>query len=476
VSLIGTLEQLSLANILQRIEMYEKNGMLVLQQGETWAELYIRGGRLICIGPVRTAMTLGEQLLQDGIISPQALQDTYQTLRETQPGETRVALALMDRGQLGHEDLRGWATKKALAALKILLTWTSGEIYFEEDVAPTSDRLLVALSISTLLSSLSASSPPSQQPALDKFYPSNRQAIPATPVPTAKFPPSQDTPEVSTLTSTGQFLLDAIPDEMSFPSTGALAPTFTTPENPLSASLAGSQAPFAPAITTSLGNPLSASLPGIQMPSTPAASFTPPQPVTMPVTPKYVDTSFMRPEMVLVPVDLSALREQNPSVQLTPEQWRLLTHVDGRTSLQVACQDLGLLPEQICSIAGSLLAEGLIQLSMPTGALPMNELSPVSQGLVTAGLSNGYVAPGPAAAPVQPWSSGFSPSESKPYFASSLPFETQSQWGNGANGAIFVPGQGWVASPQSLQPENSSGMFNGSSVYTPAGSQRNQLY
>lgn len=483
MSLIGTLEQLSLANILQRIEMYEKNGMLVLQQGETWAELYIRGGRLVCIGPVRTTMTLGERLLQDGIISPQALQDTYQTLREAQPGETRVALALMDRGHLGHEDLRGWATKKALAALKVLLTWTSGEIYFEEDISPSSDRLLVALSISTLLSSLSALSPLSQQPALNNFYPSNGQellrseaTIPATPAPSAKLAPSQEISEVSRLTSTGQFLLDAAPDEMSFPSTGALAPTFMAPENPLSVSFAGSQAPLTPAIATSAGNPLSSSLPSILTPSTPAASFTPPQPATQPVTPKYVDTSFMRPEMVLVPVDLSALREQNPSVQLTPEQWRLLTRVDGRTSLQTACQELGLLPEQVCSIAGSLLAEGLIQLSMPTGALPMNELSPVSQGLVTAGLSNGYVAPGPAAAPAQPWSSGFSPSESKPYFASSQPFETQSQWGNGANGAVFVPGQGWVASPQSFQPGSSSGMFNGSGVYAPAGSQRNQLY
>lgn len=483
MSLIGTLEQLSLANILQRIEMYEKNGMLVLQQGEAWVELYIRGGRLVCIGPVRTTMTLGEQLLQDGIISLQALQDTYQSLQGAQPGETRIALALMDRGHLGHEDLRGWATKKALEALKVLLTWANGEIYFEEDVEPPSDRLLVALSISTLLSSLPAPLPLSQQPASNNFYHNNRQeqlrsepAIPATPAPFAKLTPAQNAPEVSALTSTGQFLLDAVPDEMSFPSTGALTPTFVAPENPLSASLSESQALFTPTIAASSGNPLSSSLPGIQMPSTPAASFTPPQPMAMPTTPKYVDTSFMRPEMVLVPVDLSTLREQNPSVQLTPEQWRFLTRVDGRTSLQMACQELGLLPEQICSIAGSLLAEGLIQLSMPTGTLPMNELSPVSQGLITAGLSNGYVAPGPAAAPAQPWSAGFSPAESKSHFTSALPFETQSQWGNGANGAIFVPGQGWVASPQSFQPGSSSGAFNGGGVYAPASSQRNQLY
>jgi len=483
VSLIGTLEQLSLANILQRIEMYEKNGMLILRQGETWVELYIRGGRLVCIGPVRTTMTLGEQLLQDGIISLQALQDTYQTLREAQPGETRIALTLMERGHLSRDDLRGWATKKALAALKVLLTWTNGEIYFEEDVEPASDRLLVALSISTLLSSLPVSSPLSQQPALSNFHTDSglaqlksEPAVPATPVPFGQLAPSQDVSEVSALSSTGQFLLDEAPDEMSFPSTGALAPTFVTPRNPLSSSLPGNQSPFTPAIAASPGNPLSASLPGIQTPSTPATSFTPPQPATLPMTPKYVDTSFMRPEMVLVPVDLSALREQNPSVQLTPEQWRLLTRVDGRTSLQMACQELGLLPEQVCSIAGSLLAEGLIQLSMPTGTFPMNELSPVSQGLITAGLGNGYVAPGPAAAPAQPWSAGFSPAESKPYFASALPFETQSQWGNGANGAVFVPGQGWVASPQSFQPGLSAGTFNTSDVYAPASSQRNQLY
>lgn len=481
MSLIGTLEQLSLANILQRIEMYEKNGMLVLQQGETWVELYIRGGRLICIGPVRTTMTLGEQLLQEGIISPQALQDTYQALGRGQPNERHIALTLMERRYLGEEDLRAWVTKKALEVLKVLLTWTSGEIYFEEDVAPAPDRLLVSLSISALLSSLPISTPVSQQSALNDFSVNeNRQlqwrseaAIPSTPIP---FASAQDTSEASALTNTGQLLLDSIPNGMSFPATDTLAPTFVAAENVFSSSLPGIQAPFTPALATSAENVLSSSLSGIQVPLAPAASFTPPQPVTMPTTPKSVDTSFMRPEMVLVPVDLSAAREQNPSVQLTPEQWRLLTRVDGQTSLQMACQELGLLPEQVCYIAGTLLAEGLIQLSMPMGTLPVGELSPVSQGLITAGLSNGYVAPGPAATPAQPWSSGFSPSASKSHFSASLSFETQSQWGNGANGAIFVPGQGWVASPQSFQPEISTGLFDGSGVYAPAGSQRNQIY
>lgn len=480
MSLIGTLEQLNLTNILQRIEMYEKNGMLVLQQGETWAELYIRGGRLVCIGPVRTTMTLGDQLQQEGIISPQALQDTYQTLRGAQPGEMRMALALMERGYVGHEDFRGWATKKALETLKVLLTWTNGEIYFEEDIVPEPDRLLVALSISALLSSLPVSTPVPQQSALNGFYankeqeqPKSSPAIPATPAPFALSVSPQDISKIPTLTSSAQFLLDSTSGDIPFPTTEALSPAMADPE--ISSSLPTSQALFAPAMAAS-ESPFSASLPGVQMPFTPVASFTPPQRATMPTTPKYIDTSFMRPDMVLVPVDLSTLREQNPSVQLTPEQWRLLTRANGYTSLQTACQELGMLPEQICHIAGTLLTEGLIQLALPTGTQLMNELSPVSQGLVTSGLSNGYVAPGPAATPVQPWASGFSPSESGPRFSSSLPFETQSQWGNGANGATFVPGQGWVAASQSIQTGSSAGAFSSSGIYAQAVSQRNQIY
>ena len=68
----------------------------------------------------------------------------------------------------------------------------------------------------------------------------------------------------------------------------------------------------------------------------------------------------MQPDMVLVPADISTFREQNPKVQITPDQWRVLTCVDGRNSLQVACQLLGLAPDVMCVLAGELVAEGLI--------------------------------------------------------------------------------------------------------------------
>src|SRR5258708_34038984 len=104
----------------------------------------------------------------------------------------------------------------------------------------------------------------------------------------------------------------------------------------------------------------------------------------------HVDTSFMQPHMVLLPTNLSTLREQNPQIELTPEQWRLFTRADGQTTLQMACQALVMLPQQVCKVAGELLALGLVTISSGT------------QDVVSAGLGNGY-------APMQGFSVSFFP-------------------------------------------------------------------
>ena len=74
MSFIGKLEQLNLSLILQGIETYAKTGLLVIKQEVLWVELYFRDGRLMCIGPVRPNASLGDRLLQVGVISKQALQ------------------------------------------------------------------------------------------------------------------------------------------------------------------------------------------------------------------------------------------------------------------------------------------------------------------------------------------------------------------------------------------------------------------
>ncbi|MDQ2884810.1 MAG: DUF4388 domain-containing protein [Chloroflexota bacterium] len=413
MSLIGTLEQFNLSSVLQRVEAHTKTGLLTVRPGTHTVELYLRDGRLMCIGPVRTNATLGERLLQDNIISRHALQETLLAVGNARYSETRMALTLMDLGHVSHEGLRAWATGKATEVLQVLLAWTSGDVYFDEDVTPPGDRLLVALSISALLSAIPASasaviSSGNAQTFMGQEEPAQSQAASAHPV-----------PNVPTLVNASDLLSDDDPPPTAVFSTDAFS-SLRSPERAPSGSLVDA-ATIYPAV------------------------------VAVPTPARYIDTSFMRPDMVLTPLDLSAVRERNPQIQLTPDQWRLLTRVDGCTSLQMACLELSMTPDMVRQVAGELMAENLIQLSLPA-QLQTNEFSPVSRELLSSGLNYGLGAPGYATPSAPLWSPVLPSSDVLPQFATSVPFETQSQWGNGGNNASFVPGRGWIASPQPLQP------------------------
>ena len=113
-------------------------------------------------------------------------------------------------------------------------------------------------------------------------------------------------------------------------------------------------------------------------------------------------------------------------------------------------------PEMVCKLAGELIANGLVHVTMPVEA-PVNELSPLSRNLITSGLSNGYVAPGYAASPAQPWVAVTPTTDPLRPLPATASIETQSQWGNGGNGATFVPGRGWVLATQPRQVLQPSG-------------------
>ncbi len=429
MSRIGTVDKINVACVLQRVETFTKTGLLVVKQDTRWVEFYCREGYLLCVGPIRTDATLGERLLQDGVISMQALQETMLAIGSGVPSETRIALTLMDLGYVTREELRAWATKKTEAVLSAVLSWSTGELHFDEDSDPPSERLLVSLSISTLLAALPAlqTTPVvqhvAQERTLDEDQPHTSSA-------------AWDASRAATLYDPTQFY--AAPSTPTpYISAGALLPSSTTALN-----------------TDSVMPP--------PPPQTP-----PPMPtVTVFSSTTRIDTSFMQPEMVLVPGDLSTLPEQH--IQVTPDQWRLLTRVDGLTSLQDACVVLKMRAEDVCRVAGELIAERLVQV-VPPSHNEIQEMSPASQNLLQSGLSNGLTLPGYAATTQSPWSNGLPVSDMLPQSVSTL--ETRSQWGNGGNGATFVPGQGWVAPIQSLQPMRSNS-FGTSGAYISAGSNR----
>lgn len=421
MSFLGTLEQISLPVVLRRVEEHTKTGVLVIRQEPRWIELYFRDGRLICIGPVRPDTTLGDRLLRANIISRQVLQDTLDALGGSPVGETRLALTLMDLGHITRDDLQAWAAKEAASVLELLFSWQKGVVQFEDQQQPPVDRLLVSLTLSALLPA-SAS------------LPAASSAAPA-PSPQQQPFPAPTKPPVSA--------------PLHAPASLNIADVITeTPRLALSEDIS-------PPITPNAAN------------DTPGATITPPQPVMEPAAAGSVDTSFLRPDMVLLPVDLTLLRGQNPHVAITPEQWRVITRVDGHTNLRDMCLQLMMSVDQMRHIVGQLWSMGLVRFSLPSSP---QEVSPAAYQPNLPGMTGNLPPQGYVTAPVQPLPM-VAPSiaSAAPSFEATLPFENESQWGNGGNGATYVPGQGWVTHPLPLQPLQPSGaLYSPQQVYAAA--------
>lgn len=424
MSFIGTLDQLDLSLVLQRIEENDKTGLLVVRQDERAVELSFRHGQLLCIGPVKPGVSLGKRLLQAGIISPEALQEVSSALGADLNGETGMALALIDLGYINQESLYRWAMMEASQVLEVLLSWADGELHFHEEQQPPTDRLLIALSVASLLTLLTPRETP-QPASLSGSFPPVQSASPATSTARSIMATVSNTP--ATRDETG-FRSDAAPAKSDQAPTFSAMSLFTTP----AAGLAEERDTdaFAPPI---------------------ACSITPPQRATGSIPLPRVNTAYLQPSMVLVPTELAAYRAENPRVQLTPEQWRLFTRADGQTTLQEAAQGLAMSREQVCQVAAELVALSLVTLSAPMIG-PVNELSPLSRDYVQAGLANGFITPGAAAAPVQPWDAVMPALDHTNHYNARPPIETLSQWGNGGNGATFVLGNGWVVNSPPAQP------------------------
>lgn len=504
MSLIGTLEQIGvgITKVLQRIETYQKTGLFIVKQSAQWIELYFRDGRLLCTGPIPANVTLGDQLLQAGCISALSLQEALRVIGSAQASEMRMALTLMDLGYVDHEELRVWATQRASELLQGLLTWSVGEVYFEDDVRPPADRLLVALSVTTLLTSLaaipSASLVPSAAVTASGVTGPVAPAVSSDPKSNAISSAAQETRKQAkpiahisnapTLLEPSQFFPASAKDVL------ASSPTVIMPGlGMLAEAPQPHYATVAPAAVVSSGSYTSPDL----RPMHPLmeAQAVAPQPLPVRVLPR-IDTSFMQPDMILMSADLSALRSQDSQIALTPDQWKLLTRVDGQTSLQQARQLLTASREIICQVAGELVALGLIHVVPPGSSMPpafpvSNQAQEGTQAvreLVVAGQNNSYgmyasaqqvyAMPSiPATPDVLPQYSPVQHDVHNGYSGYNAQNEyktaTQSQWGNGANGATFVPRQGWVApAHQPLQPLHSTTPAVAAGMYVQASSVR----
>ena len=360
MSFIGSLDQFDLSIILQKIEEYQKTGVLTIRRGATVVELCFRQGQMVCIGPIKPGLTIGERLVRAGVISSEVCASVELALGERASSEYEAVKTFLETHYIDEKRLVAWASTESSQVLTAILGWEEGDLYFEAEQLPPAHRYTIPLSVTALF--------PSQPGAA--------------------------------LAATSAAIDDSSADGVER-HTDALSPA-----------LVAEAQQTVPTTDTLLINP-----------------------------------SLIHPSMRLAPADLAAYRDSNGQVLLTPEQWRLFTRADAETTLAIAAHELHMAPDQVCQIACELHALGLVNILPSPMHLPFLGTATFARNQVVREAGDSMGANG---------SYGLRQPEMA-YLAAAAhqhtrqPIETQSQWGNGGNGATFQLGNGWVVAPAAPQ-------------------------
>lgn len=210
---VGVIEQRAFVGVLQRIERHAKTGLLTLIHNKQEVELYFQQGQIRYIG-VKGLPSLGERLVQAGVISQDGLQNALLTLASIdahsrtskEKDDILMARALVKLGLVSHERLSAWITQEAVEVLQDLLTWSESEVSFVEDVQAPIDRIPLDNRINALISSLANNKSTSQlshrlpRPVKGRLF---LPTVPVTPPLVERAGPvAKGTPDTKTLDST----------------------------------------------------------------------------------------------------------------------------------------------------------------------------------------------------------------------------------------------------------------------------------
>ena len=130
MSLVGSLEDLSLPDLLQIVSLSRKSGILMLARGGQQGKIIIREGRVIQTVSPRTGTTLGELLVSRGLL---ATEDLRRALEIQRGGDSRELLGsiLVRLGLIGESSLEQLVQEQIEDAIGYFLSWKEGTFSFE---------------------------------------------------------------------------------------------------------------------------------------------------------------------------------------------------------------------------------------------------------------------------------------------------------------------------------------------------------
>jgi tetratricopeptide (TPR) repeat protein len=145
----GSLAEASLADVLQLLALGQKTGCLSLARDGSFGSIHFDRGRIVHATLVNRADRLGDCLLRDGAITPDAL---ARIVSNISPADDRdLADALLAQQLVQREQLEAAYREQVEEAVYHLFGWSQGTFTFEAEGRPTARETLVSINADSLL-------------------------------------------------------------------------------------------------------------------------------------------------------------------------------------------------------------------------------------------------------------------------------------------------------------------------------------
>lgn len=149
MALQGKLQDFSLAQLLNLINLARKTGALIVEQSQEAASLYFKDGKLAYAQMNQEDSSLVGILYKTHRLSP----SQYQTIRKNVNGmsDKELGLLLVNANYFTQQDILTSVQTYFTDVLERLFTWVEGIFYFQADVTPPPDRITIPLSLENFI-------------------------------------------------------------------------------------------------------------------------------------------------------------------------------------------------------------------------------------------------------------------------------------------------------------------------------------
>jgi hypothetical protein len=130
MALVGCLEDLGLAELLQLLSLFRKSGKLTLSRGETTGVFLFNKGKIFHAANGYAAPSVGELLVERKLITHEALDAAVATQRMA-PKRKKLGAILVDMGATTHEALQRALREQLEEIAHEFLRWDSGYFSFK---------------------------------------------------------------------------------------------------------------------------------------------------------------------------------------------------------------------------------------------------------------------------------------------------------------------------------------------------------